>query len=155
MIVAAGDGPAGGGYKAVSVGSLAFGFCVAPTHPLALLKRSVTRDDLLLHTAIVVGDSARSLSERTVGLLMGQKRITVPSMAAKIAYQVAGIGHGFLPLACVQADLARGTLVQLPCEEPRPDETFWLAWKPGRMGEALKWWVTRLERPLVPNILPK
>jgi DNA-binding transcriptional LysR family regulator len=155
VIVAAGDGPAGGGYKAVSVGSLAFGFCVAPTHPLALLKRPVTRDDLLLHTAIVVGDSARSLSERTVGLLMGQKRITVPSMAAKIAYQVAGIGHGFLPLVCVQADLARGTLVQLPCEEPRPDETFWLAWKPGRMGEALKWWVTRLERPLVPNILPK
>lgn len=155
VIVAAGDGPAGGGYKAVSVGSLAFGFCVAPTHPLALLKRPVTRDDLLLHTAIVVGDSARSLSERTVGLLMGQKRITVPSMAAKIAYQVAGIGHGFLPLACVQADLARGTLVQLPCEEPRPDETFWLAWKPGRMGEALKWWVTRLERPLVPHILPK
>ncbi|CAH0351156.1 MAG: LysR family transcriptional regulator [Leptothrix sp. (in: Bacteria)] len=155
VIVAAGDGPAGGGYKAVSVGSLAFGFCVAPTHPLALLKRPVTRDDLLLHTAIVVGDSARSLSERTVGLLMGQKRITVPSMAAKIAYQVAGIGHGFLPLACVQAELARGTLVQLPCDEPRPDETFWLAWKPGRMGEALKWWVTRLERPLVPNILPK
>lgn len=155
VIVAAGDGPAGGGYKAVSVGSLAFGFCVTPTHPLALLKRPVTRDDLLLHTAIVVGDSARSLSERTVGLLMGQKRITVPSMAAKIAYQVAGIGHGFLPLACVQAELARGTLVQLPCDEPRPDETFWLAWKPGRMGEALKWWVTRLERPLVPNILPK
>ncbi|MDO9002421.1 MAG: LysR family transcriptional regulator [Aquabacterium sp.] len=155
VIVAAGDGPAGGGYKAVSVGSLAFGFCVAPTHPLALLTRPVTREDLLLHTAIVVGDSARSLSERTVGLLMGQKRITVPSMAAKIAYQVAGIGHGFLPLVCVQADLARGTLVQLPCEEPRPDETFWLAWKPGRMGEALKWWVTRLERPLVPHILPK
>ena len=155
VIVAAGDGPAGGGYKAVSVGSLAFGFCVAPTHPLALLNRPVTREDLLLHTAIVVGDSARSLSERTVGLLMGQKRITVPSMAAKIAYQVAGIGHGFLPLACVQADLARGTLVALPCEESRPDETFWLAWKPGRMGEALKWWVARLERPLVPDILPK
>ncbi len=155
VIVAAGDGPAGGGYKAVSVGSLAFGFCVAPTHPLATSRRPVTRDDLLLHTAIVVGDSARSLSERTVGLLMGQKRITVPSMAAKIAYQVAGIGHGFLPLACVQGELARGTLVMLPCEEPRPDETFWLAWKPGRMGEALKWWVTRLERPLVPHILPR
>lgn len=155
LVIAAGHGPAGGGYKAVSVGTLAFVFCVAPVHPLAALKRPVTRADMLAHTAIVVGDSARLLSERTVGLLTGQKRITVPSMQAKIAYQAAGIGHGFLPRASIQADLARGTLIELPCEESRPDETFWLAWKPGHMGEALKWWVTRLERQLVPHILPR
>ncbi len=113
------------------------------------------RADMLAHTAIVVGDSARLLSERTVGLPTGQKRITVPSMTSKIAYQAAGIGHGFLPRASIQADLARGTLIELPCEESRPDETFWLAWKPGHMGEALKWWVTRLERQLVPHILPR
>jgi DNA-binding transcriptional LysR family regulator len=156
LIVAAGDGPAGGGYKVVQVGTLAFAFCVAPTHPLAALQRPVTRDDLLQHTAIVVGDSARLLSERTVGLQSGQQRITVPSMAAKIAYQVAGLGHGFLPLACVQSELSRGTLVALPCDTPRPDEAFWLAWKPGtQQGEALKWWINRLSRPLVPHILPR
>ena len=155
LVIAAGDGPAGGGYKAVHVGSLAFGFCVAPTHALASSGQPLSREDLLQHTAIVVGDSARHLSERSVGIQMGQKRIIVPSMAAKIAYQVAGLGHGFLPLACVQSELQRGTLVQLQCQESRPDESFWLGWRPGHPGQALKWWIQRLSRPLLPNILPR
>ncbi len=155
LVIAAGDGPAGGGYKAVNVGALAFGFCVAPTHPLVLAQRPLSREALLQHTAIVVGDSARHLSERTVGLQLGQKRITVPTMAAKIAYQVAGLGHGFLPLACVQSELDRGTLIELPCVDSRPDEPFWLGWKTGHQGEALKWWVQRLARPLLPQILPR
>jgi DNA-binding transcriptional LysR family regulator len=155
LIVAASDGPAGGGYKAVPVGSIAFAFCVAPTHPLAMLGRPLTRGDLLQHTAVVVGDGARQMSDRTIGLLAGQKRITVPSMAAKIACQVAGLGHGFLPRACVRAELAQGTLVELAAEESRADESFWLAWKPGNLGEALKWWLARLQRPLLPDILPR
>lgn len=155
LIVAASDGPAGGGYKAVSVGSIEFAFCVAPTHPLAMLGRPLTRGDLLEHTAVVVGDGARQMSDRTIGLLAGQKRITVPSMAAKVACQAAGLGHGFLPRACVRAELARGTLVELQAEESRPDESFWLAWKPGDAGEALKWWLGRLHRQLLPDILPR
>ena len=31
---------------------------------------------------------------------------------------------------------------------------FWLAWRPEHMGEALKWWRHRLDRPLLPGILP-
>ena len=154
LVVAAGEGPPGGGYKAVAVGSLEFAFCVTPTHPLAKLQRPLVRDDLLEHTAIVVGDGARSSADRTVGLLMGQRRITVPSMQAKIAAQTAGLGHGFLPRACVRADLEQGVLVELPIEQPRPSETFWLAWSTERMGEALKWWIQRLDRPLLPGILP-
>ncbi len=154
LIVAAGESPAGGGYKAVAVGSLEFAFCVTPTHPLARMQRPLVRDDLLEHTAIVVGDGARSSADRTVGLLMGQRRITVPSMQAKIAAQTAGLGHGFLPRACVRADLEQGVLVELQIEQPRPPETFWLAWSTERMGEALKWWIQRLDRPLLPGILP-
>lgn len=154
IVVAAGEGPAGGGYKAVAVGTLAFAFCVTATHPLAQLQRPLTRADLLDHTAVVVGDGARSLTDRTVGLLSGQRRITVPSMQAKIAAQSAGLGHGFLPRACVRVDLENGVLVELQVEEPRPDETFWLAWRPEHMGEALKWWCQRLSRPLLPGILP-
>lgn len=153
VIVAAGDGPPGGGYKAVPVGTLAFAFCVAPVHPLARLHRPIARGDLLEHNAIVVGDGARALSDRTVGVMAGQKRITVPSMAAKIACQQAALGHGFLPRACIEKQLEEGSLVELPVEAPRPDETFWLAWKPGRTGEAQKWWVARLHRPLVPELL--
>jgi DNA-binding transcriptional LysR family regulator len=154
LIIAAGEGPPGGGYKAVAVGSLEFVFCVTPTHPLAKLQRPLVRDDLLEHTAIVVGDGARALADRTVGLLMGQRRITVPSMQAKIAAQTAGLGHGYLPRACVRADLEQGVLVELQIEQPRPPETFWLAWSTERMGEALKWWIQRLNRPLLPGILP-
>ena len=154
LIVAAGEGPAGAGYKAVAVGSLAFAFCVTPAHPLTRLKRALTRDDLLAHTAIVVGDGARSSTDRTVGLLLGQRRITVPSMQAKIAAQLAGLGHGFLPRACVRAELEQGVLVELPVEAPRPPETFWLAWRSEHVGEALKWWCQRLSRPLLPGILP-
>lgn len=154
LVVAAGEGPAGGGYKAVAVGSLDFAFCVTATHPLARLGRVLTRDDLLEHTAVVVGDGARSSADRTVGLLLGQRRITVPSMQAKIACQAAGLGHGFLPRACVRAELEQGVLVELQVEAPRPPETFWLAWRTEHVGEALKWWIQRLDRPLLPGILP-
>ena len=154
LIIAAGEGPPGGGYKAVRVGSLEFVFCVRATHPLARLQRPLTRDDLLEHTAIVVGDGARSSADRTVGLMLGQRRITVPSMQAKIAAQLDGLGHGFLPRVCVRAELEQGVLVELQVEEPRPPENFWLAWSTERMGEALKWWVQRLDRQLLPGILP-
>ena len=100
-------------------------------------------------------DSARTLSERTVGLLAGQPRITVPSMPAKIACQVAGLGHGFLPRACITEELKRGTLVELATEEPRPPEAFWLAWKTGAQGQALRWWRERMNRTLIPALLPR
>ncbi|WP_085314967.1 LysR family transcriptional regulator [Derxia lacustris] len=155
LVIAAGEGPAGGGHQMLDVGRLDFVFCVAPLHPLARLGRPVARGDLLAHTAIVVGDSARGLADRTVGLAAGQSRITVPTMAAKIACQSAGLGHGFVPRACVEAELARGGLVELEVEEPRAPETFWLAWKTGADGRALRWWRERLSRPLVPALLPR
>ncbi|BEP51890.1 MULTISPECIES: LysR family transcriptional regulator [Variovorax] len=155
IVVAAGEGPAGGGYQAVMVGSLDFAFCVAPTHPLTRLGRPLQRGDLLECNAIVVSDSARTLSDRTVGLLAGQHHVAVPSMAAKIACQAAGLGHGFLPRACIEGDLKRGTLVELQTEEPRAPEAFWLAWKTGAKGKALQWWVKQLNRQLVPALLPR
>lgn len=155
IVVATGEGPAGGGFQAVEVGRLEFVFCVAPGHALARLGRPLVRDDLLAHTAIVAGDSARLLAERTVGVLMGQPRITVPGMQAKRAFQLAGLGHGFLPRALVEGELARGELVELDVEGSRPQETFWLAWRIDSRGQALAWWRERLSRPLVPGILPR
>ncbi|WP_431108117.1 LysR family transcriptional regulator [Variovorax paradoxus] len=155
IVIAAGEGPAGGGYQAVMVGSLDFAFCVAPTHPLTRLDRPLHRGDLLEHNAIVVSDSARTLSDRTVGLVAGQHRVAVPTMTAKIACQAAGLGHGFLPRACIEGELARGTLIELQTEEPRAPEAFWLAWKTGAKGKALQWWVKQLNRQLVPALLPR
>ncbi|SIR08406.1 LysR family transcriptional regulator [Pseudacidovorax sp. RU35E] len=155
LVIAAGEGPAGGGYQVHPVGTLDFVFCVAPQHPLARARLPLRRADLVAHNAVVVGDTARSLSDRTVGLMAGQPRITVPSMTAKIACQRSGLGHGFLPRACVEADLARGSLVALEIEEARPPEVFYLAWKTGAEGRALEWWRERLRRPLVPALLPR
>ncbi|HZF83767.1 MAG TPA: LysR family transcriptional regulator [Burkholderiaceae bacterium] len=155
IVIAAGEGPVGGGYQAFMAGTLEFVFCVAPAHPLARVRRALRRSDLMEHNAIVVGDTARALSERTVGLLAGQPCITVPTMAAKIACQRSGLGHGFLPRACIEADLARGSLVALKTEEDRAPESFWLAWKTGSEGKALQWWRDRLKRPLVPALLPR
>ena len=81
--------------------------------------------------------------------------IAVPTMQAKIACQRSGLGHGFLPRACIEAELARGSLVALATEEERPPESFWLAWKTGAEGRALQWWRDRLQRPLVPALLPR
>jgi len=154
IVIATGEGPAGGGYKAVTVGSMEFIFCVAPTHPLAKLKRPVTRDDMLDHTAVVIADSTRGGEARTTGLFSGQNRLTVGSVADKVVCQIAGLGHGFLPHLLVERALHEGRLVELPTEESRPGETFWLAWKPAQAGEALKWWRTRLARPLMPVVPP-
>ncbi len=151
LIVAAGDGPSGGGYHAVPIGRISFVFCVAPSHPLSKSRRPLGNEDLAAHTAIVVADSARLLPPRTVGLLSGQQRITVPDMSAKIALQRAGLGYGFLPRPWIERDLAAGTLLELRVEEPRPEETLWLACKITERGEALKWWWQRLQRDLLPG----
>lgn len=153
LIIAADEGPPGGGYKAKMVGVVDFVFCVAPTHPLARLPQPISREDLLRYPAIVVADSARVMPARSVGLLAGQNRITVSSMRAKIALQVAGLGHGFLPRPMIEQALLRRELIQMEVEEPAPLPSFWLAWKHHQQGEALKWWCQRLDRQLLPALL--
>lgn len=153
LIIAACEGPPGGGYKSKAVGAVEFVFCVAPTHPLVHLPQPLRREDMLRYPLIVVADSARLMPKRSVGLLSGQNRITVPTMEAKIAMQKAALGHGFLPRPLIKGDLQRGELIELEVEEPVPVPAFMLAWKHQPQGEALKWWCTRLDRNLLPDIL--
>ena len=153
LVIGAGEGPSGGGYKTYAVGALSFAFCVAPGHPLAQAAQPLHKDQLLRHHAIVIADSARSLPARSVGLMTGQRQLTVAGLRDKIALQKAGLGHGFLPRECVAGELSRGVLVELEVAEPKPDETFYLAWRTGSEGEALKWWRQRLSRQLLPQAL--
>ena len=147
LVGAPGDGPAGGGYVSHAMGALSFVFAVAPSHPLAGLPEPLGRSDLQQHRAIVVADSARQLAPRTVGVLMGQDTLTVPTMQSKFDYQVAGLGFGFLPEPCARAAITRGLLVEKIVDEPKPDETFYLAWRAGEGGAALRWWTERLCAP--------
>ena len=147
LIGAAGDGPAGGGYVSQPLGKLSFVFAVAPGHPLAAVDGPLSRNHLQHHRAVSVADSARQMAPRTVGLLLGQDTLTVPDMAAKFQYQLRGMGFGFLPEPCARAAIARGLLVEKAVEEPKPAETFYLAWRTGEPGAALNWWLQRMRHP--------
>ncbi|HWW04024.1 LysR substrate-binding domain-containing protein [Collimonas sp.] len=144
LIAAPGQGPAGGGYIAQPMGTISFVFVVAPKHPLAKVKRVLGKAELLPHRAISVADSARKMASRTVGLLFGQDTLTVPDMRSKYDLQLAGIGFGFLPEPCARAAIAAGALIVKEVEEPKPDETFSLAWRTGDEGAALSWWMERM-----------
>lgn len=147
LIGAPGDGPPGGGYVSQPIGTLPFVFAVAPSHPLAQVAGPLGRTELQHHRAVVVADSARQLAPRTVGLLLGQDTLTVPNMQSKFAYQLAGVGFGFLPEPCARAAIDKGLLVEKEVEEPKPAETFYLAWRAGEDGAALRWWSERMRDP--------
>jgi DNA-binding transcriptional LysR family regulator len=147
IIGAPGDGPAGGGYVSQPIGSLKWLFCVAPGHPLAKVEGVLGREQLQYHRAVVMADSSRQSAARTVGVLMGQDSLTVPTMQAKFDYQIAGLGFGFLPEQCARAAILGGLLVEKQVEEPKPDETFYLAWRSGETGAALEWWLRRMQLP--------
>lgn len=148
LIIAVGDRPYWNGYKFKQIDSIDFVFCVAPNHPLSKAEQPIKVDELQYHTVIVVADTARSLPTKTVGLLSGQKRITVPDMATKIQYQRAGLGFGFLPGILVANDLKAGTLIEVKVEAARPSEPVWLAKRMSNQGVAANWWYKTLSRPL-------
>ena len=146
LVGAAGEGPSGGGYTAEPLGKVSFVFVVAPGHPLARVGHPLGKAELSAHRAVSVADSARTLRARTVGLLFGQDALSVPDMRTKHQFQLAGTGFGFLPASWVRDDIARGLLVEKMVEEPKPDETLYLAWRSGEAGAALTWWKQRLRR---------
>ncbi len=155
LIIAAGEGPAGGGYKTFAVGALSFAFCVAPNHPLANEPLPLKKNLLLEHLAVVISDSALHLPLRTTGLYSGQRQIAVDNLEDKIMLQKAGVGHGFLPRPCVSRELETGQLIELTVMEPKPDEVFYLAWRTDETGAALAWWRARLMRELLPEVIDK
>jgi DNA-binding transcriptional LysR family regulator len=143
LIAAAGDGPSGGGYTAEKIGQVRFVFAVAPSHPLANAKKPLGKAELNEYRAVAVSDSGRRLPSRTVGLLFGQDTLTVSDMRAKFDFQMAGLGFGFLPEFYARKALDAGLLVEKKVKEPKPDESFYLAWRTGEEGAALKWWIQR------------
>jgi len=147
LVGVAGDGPAGGGYVSQPIGKIGFVFAVAPSHPLASVEGRLDRVQLQRHRAVSVADSARQMAPRTVGLVLGQDTLTVPDMQTKFQYQLDGMGFGFLPEPCARAAIAAGLLVEKQVEEPKPAETFHLAWRSGERGAALQWWLDRMKQP--------
>ncbi|MEO8101969.1 MAG: LysR family transcriptional regulator [Betaproteobacteria bacterium] len=153
VIGASGDAPSGGGFATLPLGRIEFTFVAAPSHainrePLPLSESTITQ-----YRAVSVADSARNLMPRTVGLLSGQDVLTLPTMAAKVAAHVAGLGVGFLPLALAERESRAGRLNILPVEIPKPGGDAVIAWRPNRTGKALRWFLTHLQMQDTLNLI--
>jgi DNA-binding transcriptional LysR family regulator len=146
---ASGDPPSGRNYAARPLGRVEMVFVAAPFHPLARAPQPLADAVIQRHRAVSVADTSRLLAPRTAGLLSGQDVLTVPSMQDKAAAHVAGLGVGFLPRWIAEREALGGRLLVLPVEAPRAPIELVTAWHPGREGNALKWFVKRLEDPLV------
>lgn len=130
-------------------GSMGFVFAVAPGHPLAAAPEPIAACDLVRHRAVAIADTSRRLPARTVGLLRGQDVLTVPTFAAKLDAQCAGLGVGHLPAFIAAEAVRQGRLVVKEVEEPRKDVQLHLAWRTGARGKALKWFLEALQAPTV------
>jgi DNA-binding transcriptional LysR family regulator len=122
-------------------------FAVGSRHPLASLAEPLTTETVQQYRAAVVADTARGISARTYGVHGGQEQLAVPSMAAKIAAQRAGLAVGWLPRQRVSALIAAGELVEKKTSDPREPNTLYVAWRGEHTGKALDWWVERLREP--------
>lgn len=130
------------GYNTKSVGEFQMQFVVAKDHPLASISCEVTEKMIEPYTVIVVSDTSRLMTPKTVGWTKHSQSIVVASMGAKIRAQVDGLGVGFLPSHRIQQELADGLLI--PLNMPTSVDTAVTAWRKGTQGPALEWFVERI-----------
>ena len=136
-----------GEFQTRVLGTAAWVFAVAPTHPLATMPEPLSAAQLQQHRAVAVGDSSRALPVKTIGLLSGQDTLTVPSVAAKLLAQVAGLGCGHLPSRLAAPYLASGALIEKITTEPKSSGQCYIAWRNSARGKCLSWFLDRLAEP--------
>jgi DNA-binding transcriptional LysR family regulator len=142
----------GAGYRSEPLGQVAFVFAVAPSHPLARTPEPLSNGMLREHRQILVGDTSLRLAPRSVGVLGAAQTLTVPTMQAKLAAQIAGLGVGYLPRHLAQDALRTGQLVERRTDAQRDDaatNTLQIAWRSDTRGKAANWWLARLREPQV------
>jgi DNA-binding transcriptional LysR family regulator len=138
------DVPPGGGFATLPLQPLGFVFVAAPAHPLCRLPEPLAESSIQRYRAVSIADSSRNLPPRTIGLLSGQEVLSVPTMRAKIAAHIAGLGVGYLPTHLAAAEIAAGRLRSLRLTVARPDSQLNAAWRPRRTGKALRWFAQQL-----------
>jgi DNA-binding transcriptional LysR family regulator len=136
-----------GRYATQPLGELHLLFCVAPHHPLAQATHPLTPADIGAHCAVVVADTSRALPPLTRGLLDTQQRVVMPTMQAKIDAQIRGVGCGYIPRLLATPYLDQGLLVAKATRDGEMQERLSCAWRAPARGEALKWWLKKLESP--------
>lgn len=151
------DGPdivrTSGRFQTRELGMVKWVFAVAPQHPLADAPEPLTPELVRRHRAVAVGDSSRNQPGLTMGLLTGQDTLTVPTVSAKLAAQLAGLGCGHLPLHWAEPYLADGRLIAKQTLMSKPHDNFLVAWPKADQGKTLKWFLHQLAQPEVQQAL--
>jgi DNA-binding transcriptional LysR family regulator len=148
-IGATGDGPPGTGFTTRPLGRLELALVAAPFHPAVREAGTLSAAAVQAYRAVSIADSSRLLPPRTVGLLSGQDVLTVPTLEAKVAALVAGLGIGSIPRWIAEREAYSGRLRILEASSGVRGGELLYAWDPEHAGKALKWFVKRLEDPLV------
>jgi DNA-binding transcriptional LysR family regulator len=138
------------GIRHAPLGNVPFIFAVAKHHPLAAAPEPLTDAQRAAYRVVSVADSGTSGQAISVGILAGQDTLAVPSMALKLAAQIAGLGCGFLPEPLARPHIASGELVAKTVEQPNRIARLAYAWRAaanGQTGRALQWWLDHLKHP--------
>ncbi len=138
--------PPGSSVACEVMGEQAWVFVVAPGHPLADAAEPLSAAQIAEHRIVTVADTARQLTPLTVGVMPGQDVLTLPSLGAKRAAQLRGLGCGWLPEPMVRESLARGLLVARQTYDARRVILHY-AWRTSGSppAKALSWWLQQLK----------
>jgi len=141
-----GEGPAGCDYSARQIGVVPFVFVVPADHPLAAVDEPLTSEKIRQYRAVAAGDTSRNLPPRTSSLFDGQDVLTVPGLERKREAHLHGLGVGSMPEFMVRKDIEAGRLVVKEVEKETLEVQVTMAWQTQNVGNALKWFVERLEK---------
>jgi DNA-binding transcriptional LysR family regulator len=153
VVGATNEPPAMPGLRWAELGVVEWVFAISPRHPLASEKEPLRADRVSAHRAVVVADTSKRLEPRTYGVQQGQVQLAVPSMNAKIATQLAGLGVGWLPRTRIEHHLQSGALVARAMQARREPNTLYLGWRGDARGPALDWWLHQLQQPRLARLL--
>lgn len=121
------------------LGTLDNVFVVAPEHPLAAAPDGLTNEQLCLHRAIVISDSARFCHPLQTNLMEEQAQIRVDDFHSKVMLLRAGLGCGFLPAILLTRGLPRASWWKKRSSHFAKRRGLY-GWRNNRDGLAQRWW---------------
>jgi len=142
-----GDSPSPFDFDSCELGAAQFVFAMAPSHPLAQANEPIPAHELARHRMIIAANADRRLPLRNSAASPDQSVLVVPSMAAKLAAQTAGLGVGFVPLHLAAELLRTRRLIVKEVSLVSSPGACRLAWHSGNEGRALTWLRQRLQEP--------
>lgn len=126
------------------LGTLDNVFVVAPDHPLALSESALTNEQLCLHRAVIISDSARNCQPIHTNQMDEQPQIRVDDFHSKVTLLRAGLGCGFLPRHIARPWLENGELVEKNVLSFQEKDVAYMAWRNHSDGMAQRWWLDAL-----------